>query len=512
MGEKFLEIAKHALLGKKLPEGKMEQMMDYLSRLGHGGLEEQFDGTAATCLILDTDPKVQTQLVHIFASILEGLDGRRASPYPILEFPGPVPGFDEVCRMLLAAPCLFGIFDPGAVKQVVDLEIDRLQFFRCPYAQQLDPVWTAVINPPISEASTQILMACLVDTLAHKIPFSKVERNKKTSGADTLERFDATISFHQVALIFGEEKCANSKQSPSTELSTKSTPKHSTLPYFFGYSVVGTNVELWVLPTSDKQRKIRITHAALNELNGRVKLVMAMWRIVSFCQKLVPMGKQGTLIPKTLKRGEGVIVEVKADYVDKSYPVGTIEWVRNIADIMGSVKDIPGVVELLQLIENKHRRPVMRLVPVGHTGDTCTDEERFHGLTQVITTVNLLHGRKIVHNDLRWENTILAGDKWYIIDFDDATYLDSEGKTDPTPRHKKFRRDTHAPEIAVKHDHKVDVWALGKMILQLSTRFVPASLKKLAHATQCPDADQRPTLDALLVAIEDTHPAKRQRH
>eukprot|EP01012_Entosiphon_sulcatum_P028899 TRINITY_DN3507_c0_g1_i1.p1 TRINITY_DN3507_c0_g1~~TRINITY_DN3507_c0_g1_i1.p1 ORF type:complete len:414 (+),score=57.12 TRINITY_DN3507_c0_g1_i1:724-1965(+) len=413
MGEKFLEIAKHALLGKQLPEGKVESMMEYLSQLGPAGLEEQYDGTAATCLMLDANPKVQHRLVHILATILEGLDGRRASAYPILEFPGPVPGIDEVSGMLLDTPCLFGIFDPGAVKQVVDLEIDRLQFFRCPYAQQLDPVWTAVITPPIvardaSEASTQILMAQLVDTLATKIPFANVSRNN----LDTLERFDATISFSQVTLIFGEEKRANSKQSPSTELSTKSTPKHSTLPYFF----------------------------------------------------------------------------------------------------MRSAQAIPGVVQLKGLFETDKHRPVMQLTPVGHTGDTCTDEERFHGLAQVITTAKLLHIQKIVHNDLRWENTILDGDQWFIIDFDDATYLDSEGKTDPTPRHKKFRRDTHAPEIAVKHDHKVDVWALGRMILQLSVQCVPVSLKQLAHATQCQDANQRPALDALLDAIEETHPAKRQRH
>ena len=68
----------------------------------------------------------------------------------------------------------------------------------------------------------------------------------------------------------------------------------------------------------------------------------------------------------------------------------------------------------------------------------------------------------LLHRDIRWPNIIRSGSdprKWFLIDWDDAS-------TFPTSSAMHLDRKTHCPSVSeMGHGTEVDIWAVGKLIL-----------------------------------------------
>ena len=119
---------------------------------------------------------------------------------------------------------------------------------------------------------------------------------------------------------------------------------------------------------------------------------------------------------------------------------------------------------------------------------------------QLVSAVKFLHSEGITHRDIKPENILLSGierdgkAQVKLTDFGFSTFFVSDQKTLKiclgTP-------DFMAPEIrkkGIRHNEKVDVWAIAILTYVLLTRHHPfKKLKRLmikAVATEEPDYDQ----------------------
>jgi hypothetical protein len=64
-------------------------------------------------------------------------------------------------------------------------------------------------------------------------------------------------------------------------------------------------------------------------------------------------------------------------------------------------------------------------------------------------------------------------EQWFLIDFDDAS-------TVPTRAAKNMSRETHSPRVFIdEHCGEVDIWGVGKMIMESAYLGVSADMKAL---------------------------------
>jgi len=101
--------------------------------------------------------------------------------------------------------------------------------------------------------------------------------------------------------------------------------------------------------------------------------------------------------------------------------------------------------------------------PAGIPFSVVTASSALELYKQLAEALSLLHGRGVVHNDIRLPNVVKRtdGQHWFIVDFDDAAVLDSNGFA---PGITDLDPNSHAPNIREVHGKEVDVWALGHMM------------------------------------------------
>jgi len=120
--------------------------------------------------------------------------------------------------------------------------------------------------------------------------------------------------------------------------------------------------------------------------------------------------------------------------------------------------------------------------------------------TSDTVSIQVLHDGDdpIFHRDIRWPNIIrlppcALGEpsKWILIDWDDSSGF-------PTQPAKHLNSENHAPEVFQEHHHgEVDVWGVGKLIIEASKWIIGLSLDIIKFG-QCMQGDNRPTArDAL---------------
>jgi serine/threonine protein kinase len=106
-----------------------------------------------------------------------------------------------------------------------------------------------------------------------------------------------------------------------------------------------------------------------------------------------------------------------------------------------------------------------------------------HIMIQICNALTAAHGEKIVHRDMKPENCFRVerdGDRDFIkvLDFGIAKLTDPEGNTTPrlTATHAiigTFSYMAHEQVRGEEIDHRVDVWALGVMLYEMLTGYLP---------------------------------------
>jgi len=85
----------------------------------------------------------------------------------------------------------------------------------------------------------------------------------------------------------------------------------------------------------------------------------------------------------------------------------------------------------------------------------------------------------VFHRDIRWPNVILSSNdftNWFLIDWDDASTLPTRAATHLDPY-------SHPPAVFVdNHRGEVDVWGVGKLILDASVPDISDTMMASARA------------------------------
>ena len=102
--------------------------------------------------------------------------------------------------------------------------------------------------------------------------------------------------------------------------------------------------------------------------------------------------------------------------------------------------------------------------------DPCTIgdvAESYQCITDLVSTVEVLAQRGVVHHDIRFANIVYKSTgnniKYVLVDFDDACLLDESGKC-PAQHKQALNASTHCPSSFRQHGPEVDIWSLGYLL------------------------------------------------
>lgn len=183
--------------------------------------------------------------------------------------------------------------------------------------------------------------------------------------------------------------------------------------------------------------------------------------------------------------GMGVVYQVRDVRLGRSVALKVTEENRAEATTLARLEH-PGIVPLYDtgmLADGRHYY-TMRLVR-GQRLDawlasTTSVSARLRVFLRIVEAVSLAHSEGIVHRDLKPQNIMTgAFGEVFVMDWGLA-HLPAAG----TPRYR-------APESGDPNDPRIDVYALGRVLEDMSSGDVPAPLKAIAARAAANRADER---------------------
>jgi Protein kinase domain len=196
-----------------------------------------------------------------------------------------------------------------------------------------------------------------------------------------------------------------------------------------------------------------------------------------------------------------VTISFAEDCVIKEYPsnMPSDAIIKNLKTLHGQMKEhsVPNVVTLVKA--NLKKRHVL-LAPVGLVAPPTDVKQLVTALRDILTALVALHKLKLMHRDLRWDNILKYQqdrDEWFLIDFD-------EGASAPAAQGALHLDSTsHAPEIALSHSVKVDVWGVGYLLRTTTVLNLPHELDAIREQCLQKNPAKRPTASSLLKAVQN---------
>lgn len=339
-------------------------------------------------------------------------------------------------------------------------------------------------------------------------PALRISRNKalKTSSG----RADYSISSDYFQLFRGEDKMRSRmpKEDPMKELLQKS-PKGkqwrmlygNDVPYIFGYYSIGGTDNLLLQFVCIKENSSALIHLTddpfdLTKFWGvfgcRCFMLAILPHLLSLKKKIsAPIGLEWK-ITRTETRGmiwaswtvqiildhtTGDCALAKDFYYDESLDKESAHIVSCWNETFAKLPISPYLMVLRRI---DRRRPCpeegsgrIRCVfaPLCRPASVSSffDDELSARLAlfHVLGAITALHDARLVHNDLRWANVVRkqGAHEYVLVDYDDMAMLDEHNAV---PAITWMDRDTHAPDIDQRHDQKVDLWGLCKMMSEIA--------------------------------------------
>jgi serine/threonine protein kinase len=196
----------------------------------------------------------------------------------------------------------------------------------------------------------------------------------------------------------------------------------------------------------------------------------------------VARGGMSTIFKATDLERPGEVVAVKVPLPQYSSGLGTWSIFQREAEI-GTDLDHPYILKFVAVPANKHRQYVVTEYVAGATlasrigkGRKLAEDEALRIMCRLCEAVEYLHGRQIVHYDLKPGNVMLCADgSIRLIDFGLAHALEKSrfGLFASAPA--IGTSDYVAPEQIGRHRGRasVDIYALGSMLYEMLTGHPP---------------------------------------
>ena len=107
-------------------------------------------------------------------------------------------------------------------------------------------------------------------------------------------------------------------------------------------------------------------------------------------------------------------------------------------------------------------------LPIGEKLMIANLEEAVTCLLDIANSVSVLMRLGIIHHDISVDNVMKVGDRYFLIDFDDAMCIDTytDGVCPPFDVNR-LSADKHCPSTYRNHGHEVDIWSIGKLMVTL---------------------------------------------
>jgi hypothetical protein len=283
---------------------------------------------------------------------------------------------------------------------------------------------------------------------------------------------------------------------------------YGTLPYYFAYSCLGgpTAIDLQVGIMDKASRKFvpLFSHdICKRECRGQFSLDLF---------KLLPVVKAVSMHLRQIKGRVWEVVKhlphvttTVSILIIQNAPVFKKEWLFRSNDqreefrlrlgtVFERINSLPDSVLLMKLQDTLHVPPRSNslrgyFVPFGNYVYIHDEASLLNVVISLARSLRVLHGAGIVHNDIRWDNVMESGGRFFFIDFDEAFVLTDESPWCPPLLYLSTHE--HSPKSFEDHKYEVDCWALGRLIL---TRDIRAQLtpktRKAAQSIvdQCPES------------------------
>ena len=92
-----------------------------------------------------------------------------------------------------------------------------------------------------------------------------------------------------------------------------------------------------------------------------------------------------------------------------------------------------------------------------------TIEEAVACVLDVCHIVAILIQLGIVHHDISLDNILKKDGKYFLVDFDDAAFIGSNGFCSALDS-RRLSPEKHCPKTYTEHGHEVDIWSIGRIL------------------------------------------------
>ena len=289
--------------------------------------------------------------------------------------------------------------------------------------------------------------------------------------------------------MLGEEKTYTSNGDPIFDLNVKAPWDswemfYGTLPYYFAYSCRGgpnaIDLQVGVMDKASRQFFPLFSHNIFNR-ESRALFSLDLLKLLPVVKEVSTHLRQiAGRNWKVVKHLTGLTTTVSTVIV-QNQPVLKKEWLlftssveqeafqRRLGTVFECIKSLPDSDVLLMKLQGELHVPpsssTLRgyFVPYGKLIQVPDEASLVSVVICLARSLRVLHGAGIVHNDIRWDNVMEDGGKFFLVDFDEAYVLtDGSARCPPLPN---LSTREHCSKSFEPHKYEVDCWALGRLIL-----------------------------------------------